>query len=123
MRSVKLLLKKLLLFSLKMALVSIPAVVASYCSYRAGMRDSMENYRELAGLADKTVAILDRQSRIIERMRGEMDVLKMLASARTGAGFPALPPLEHLLELSPCPNPPSVVEKTILCSKRLTTTR
>jgi len=123
MRSLKLLLKRIATFSLKMVLVAIPAVVSSYCSYRAAVQASMENYRELTKLADNTAMLLDRQGHVLERMRGEIDVLRMLAAARTGAGFQALPfsepqvsdSLEHTLKA------PGPSNKALVSVKHLTT--
>ena len=87
MRSVRLLIKRVLLLSFKVVLVAIPTVVASYYSYRAGAQDSIENYHAMVDIA----ASLERQGPIIEQMRGEINVLKMLAAARTGSGFRPLP--------------------------------
>lgn len=95
MRSLKLLLKRALLFSAKLALVGVLAAVVSFFSYRAGVRDTLKDYAELSSLVDKVVATSERQGHALDELHGEMNLLKMLAAARTGAGIPALPALPY----------------------------
>lgn len=91
MRSLLLLSRRTIRFFAKMVLVAIPAVLSSYYAYRAGLRDSLEYYKELSSIADQTASLMERQTAQLEHMRGEVSVLKMLAATRVGSGPPGLP--------------------------------
>lgn len=82
MRSIGLLFRRLFLFAVKLVLVAIPAVVASFYSYRCAMRDAVTNERAIVAVMSRLADVLDRQGRDLEEMRGEVNVLKMLAASR-----------------------------------------
>lgn len=95
MRSIGLLLKKSLVFLTKMALVAIPAVVAASCAYRQALleyrREALAEHKEYVAVLHKTSDALEQQGRIIEQMKGEMNMLAVMVAARTGTGLPPLP--------------------------------
>lgn len=98
MRSIGLLLKKSFRFLVKLTLVAIPAVVAASCAYRQALketrREALENYREYVAVLGDTASKMEQQGRIIEQLKGEMNVLKLLAVSRTAAGLPVFPQIE-----------------------------
>jgi hypothetical protein len=103
MKSMKLLLKKVSLFLLKLALLVVLVGVTNYYAYQRGAQDSMGDYRELASTLSQATALLERQGRVMEHLNGEVEVMKMLATARVGGGFPALPLATPLTEEDLCP--------------------
>lgn len=91
MKTLKQLLWRTLSLVTKFTLMALPLVASSWYFYRAGRQDSVRDFHELAEVADNAATLLERQGKVIERMRGEINVLALLASARTGAGFPTFP--------------------------------
>jgi hypothetical protein len=86
MRATIKLVDKLTVWLFKAVLVAIPAVVSSYCSFHVASREANAGYVLLVKALDTLSEAVERQGRVIEQMKGEVAVLKMLASARTGAG-------------------------------------
>lgn len=103
MKSMKLLLKKVSLFLLKLTLLVALVGVTSYCSYQRGAQESTGDYREITSTLNQATSLLERQGRVMEHLNGEVEVLKMLAAARVGGGFPALPLVAPLVEEDLCP--------------------
>lgn len=103
MKSVKLLFKKVSLFLFKLALLAALVGVTNYYAYRQGAEDAMGDYKELASTVNQAITLLERQGRVLEHLNGEVEIMKMLASARAGGGFPALPLSEPLTEEKLCP--------------------
>lgn len=100
MRSIGLLLKRLFWLAIKLVLVAIPAVIASFCSYRLAMRDALANEHAITAVMSQMADVLDRQGRSLEVLRGEVNVLTILAASRQ---LP-LSPSERLLMPSPQAN-------------------
>lgn len=103
MKSMKLLLKMVSLFLLKLALLVALVGVTNYYAYQRGVEDSMGDYRALASTVNQAVSLLERQGRVVEHLNGEVEIMKMLATARVGGGFPALPMATPLTEEDLCP--------------------
>jgi len=103
MKSMKLLLKKVSLFLLKLALLVALVGATNYYAYRQGAEDAMGDYKELASTVNQVVSLLERQGRVLEHLNGEVEIMKMLATARAGGGFPALPLATPVTEEDLCP--------------------
>jgi hypothetical protein len=86
MRATIRLVDKLSRFCLKAVLVAVPAVVSSYCSFRVADRNAETGFRAVVVVVGNLTEAVERQGRVIEQMKGEVAVLKMLATARVGAG-------------------------------------
>jgi len=87
MRATMRLVDRLTVWLFKAVLVAIPAVVASYCSFHVSSRAANAGYVLLVRAVDTLSEVVERQGRIIEQMKGEVAVLRMLAAARTSAGI------------------------------------
>ena len=110
MRAVRLLGKKIAVFSLKALLVAIPAVAASYCSFRVSAKHHERDNRVFANQIGAISDTLERQSHLISRMQGEVSLLRLIVAARTGAGFAALP---LPTPTGPDPLPDTKTQKTL----------
>jgi hypothetical protein len=106
MRAVRLLMMKVSAFLLKLLLLLALTATTSYYAYLQGARDAEKDYQEIVLEINRASLLLERQSRVVAHLSGEMAMLKLFAAARAGSSLPPLPATAPLKEEMLCPSLP-----------------